>query len=231
MSPEQLEQIIDAVAKLNTEPHWTTYVGLVLAILGAFFAYYQLSKIAEQISDARIAIQNDHERSRRAATVEVLRYFQEFTTPEHNKMVKLLDLMPEDQLVCLRDAKTVSLEGELKELACSALRPKFPDIYDIHCQDEKRTTFTHGQSLQLRYIMINVVNHIEVCLVPWRLGIVDTEEFENQFKALVDKRDGKYKLARVRAVIGIDKFPATEAFRAHLFPESAANTPKKPIAS
>jgi len=205
-------------------------VAVIAAFAGAYFAYLQLEKIAQQISDARQAISNDHERSRRERTAEILRYYQVATKPEHNKMVKLLDLMPEDQLVCLRDAKVISLSGELKELACSALRSSFPSIYDDYCIEKGAVTFTHGQSLQLRFIMLDVINHYEVCLVPWKLGIVDQEEIANQFRSLVDLRDGKFKLEAARRVIGAEKFPATEAFKAELFPATQPEPPKSALA-
>lgn len=229
MTPEQLQEILDAIAQQSSAPHWTTYVAVVAAFAGAYFAYLQLGKIAQQIEDASDAIAKDHERTRRERTVETLKYYQEATKPEHNKMVKLLDLMPEDQLVCLRDAKTISLNGELKELACSALRTSFPSIYDDYCKNEGAVTFTHGQSLQLRFIMLDVLNHYEVCLVPWRLGIVDKDEIEHQFRALVDPRDGRFKLEAARRVIGSEKFPATEAFKAALFPPHQPTAPKEPL--
>jgi hypothetical protein len=231
MTPEQLQQILDAIPQQSSAPHWTTYVAVIAAFFGAYFAYLQLKKIAQQISDTREAIANDHKRSRRERTVEILKYYQEATKPEHNKMVKLLDLMPEDQLVRLRDAMVISLSGELKELACSALRTSFPSIYDDYCNENGPTTFTHGQSLQLRFIMLDVVNHYEVCLVPWKLGIVDKDEIESQFRALVDQRDGRFKLDKARRIIGSDKFPATEAFKAELFPTTDAEPPMPALAT
>ncbi|WP_281826945.1 hypothetical protein [Jannaschia rubra] len=207
---------------------WIKIGGFVIAGAGLLFAGWQIRRLSQQLAQSNEVFKADHDRTRRENLVNTLRHYTAGTKPEHNKMVQLLDRMSEDQLINLWEAKPITLGGELKEFACSALRREFPDAYERHCKDREPVQFTHGESMQLRYIMLDVLNDYEVCLAPWHLGIADEEAMESQFKALVDRKDGKHKLDAARNIIGPDRFPASKAFKDKLFPPEGKIQPAKP---
>jgi hypothetical protein len=234
MTPQELEMALTSALEQSSDPPWTSIVAVFIWAGALVVAYFQLRNIAAQIEDAKDAINKDHDRTRRERTVEILKYYQEGTKPEHNKVIELLDLMAVDQLKNLREGKPITLSGELKEIACSVLSGKFPEIYFQYCGDkgEKKNeshVLSHAETLHLRFIMLDILNHYETCLVPWHLGIVDQETIEAQFFPLVDKRDGKFKLHAAREAFGTEKFPATEAFREKLFSSNNVTQPKSPI--
>ena len=217
------EEILDALVQAidsAAEPSWTetlTAIGLVFAALGLIFTAFQFYL-------SRKSLDADHDRSRRQTVSDILQFYLTNTQPEHNKIVQLLDAIDNNTIKKLRDGEPITLGGKEKEFACSALRSNFPDIYDRYCADDREKRFSHAETMQLRYVMLQVLNHYEICLSPWLYGIADEQAMENQFRALVDERDGQHKLEKVRSIIGKDKFPATEAFKAKLFP---ATPPEK----
>lgn len=241
MTADELNAVLTRVLEQTGGPNWAVVVAAVTSVIAVvvwsaalIVAFVQLRKVATQVEQAREALQADHDRTRRERTVEAMKYYQHGTKPQHNKIVELLDLVPDDQLKNLREGKRVTLEGNLKEIACSILSERFPSVYEAAVSDDsakvkERHEFTHDESMYLRFIMLDILNHYETCIVPWQIGIVDRDTFEQQFFTLVDRRDGHFKLQRARNAFGAEKFPATEAFKRKLFPENPSSELKEPL--
>ncbi len=218
MTPQELQTVLEATLEAQTQTNsLLDWAPLLLSIVAIVIAFIQLQRVVERLKQTAEIAKADHERSRRVATADLLKYYQSGTKTEHNKIVQLLDRLPADQLLNLRDARPISLTGDLKEIACAILNDKFPDAYQRHgCDNESKeqpATLSHAEIMHIRFMMIDILNHYETCLLPWKLGIVDQAEIEIQFKTLVDLRDGKYKLAAARETFGENKFPATVAFK------------------
>lgn len=238
MTPSELETVLNTVLANQSAVSIFDVLSLLVAVCALYIAYTQLKKIAiqiaqtsDQLEQAKDAMILDHERSRRERTLDIIKYYQEGTKPEHNKIIHFLDRLTENDLLDLRDGKPLEVSGSQKEIACSILLAKFPDVYERYCGCDGKntsapTSLSHAEVMHLRFFMLDIINHYETCLVPWQLGIVDNETIETQFATLVDMKDGKYKLEAVRKVFGVEKFPATEAFKEHLFaPRSVSKKP------
>lgn len=201
-------------------------LGVALPSAGLFFVWLQLGGLREQIRLARAQAEKDHERSRRSTAAETARWFVDNIRVEHSKMMQLLEELPELEIRRLNDGKPISIPTELKEFAISALRVEFPEIEDRH-GEVSDLILGHFESMHLRFIMLDLLNIIESCLIPWHLGISDESATISQFKPLVAEKNGSARMDTARRIVGYHKFPATLAFSEKI--EVKTSAPLNPL--
>lgn len=226
MNSEEIAALAAVISEASQIPMAVAISSLLLTIAGLGLAFWQLQKLNTQIECARIEMDADHERTRRQNTIDIVKYYVDKSRPEHNKMMQIMENIDVKELRNLWEGRVVTIPRENKDMACSALRPSFPDIDKNYSSHTGSITLSHPESMQLRFIMLDLLNLIETCLIPWHLGVADSDSMLEQFSPLVRPVEGKFRLSDARRVVGQEKFPATMAFKK--FIEDRSN-PKIPL--
>jgi hypothetical protein len=233
MEPDQFRALLDALSSLEgavapagtQEESRISWLTLLVAATGIGIAWFQLRRVNDQLVTAIKSYEDDHARSRRHGAWEVVQYFVEQHVHKHNRSVTLIEKLSDDTIRRLWDGERVDIPVEYLDIAKNFLREFFPDIdqrYKTIQPQQKLVTLTLAESMRLRFLLLEILNITEVCLLPWHLNIVDRRTIEEQLCGLVAPIDGKYRLQDARRILegrGAT-FPASKAFRHHLFPDA-----------
>jgi len=232
MTDKEIDQIANALHNLHSDGgvNWLGWLGMAVAIFAVWVAHRQLEKISEQILKSVEENKQQHDLIRRQNSVNIIQYYVQNSKPEHNKMKNFLECLGESEIRRLYEGKIIKVDKDIKNVAFSALRNEFPKIEDRYKESSKACSLSYAESMHLRFTMLDLLNHIEACLLPWHLGIADENIIIQQFSPLIAKKEGKYRLADARRIVGEEKFPATVAFINCIDARSSQPEPREQLA-
>lgn len=203
----------DTAQAINTIASSFTAIGIIFVAFQAYYAKEQLKeqkeqteKLNEQLTTSLIQMENDHERSRRQTSIELMLNWIEgldIKTASARKLVESLDdktcekIYRMEKLTISKDYLTL-LQGILDD-----------DKLD---QSNDFITITDYQSSIIRSYVLNYLNSLETILTGWRLHVVDKEIVEEEFIYLYDSEMDKCVLHNFRNVAGVHSYPSIKAF-------------------
>lgn len=232
MTPEELEIVLNKVFN-SQNGDVTSILTVIISALAVLVAYWQLKKINDQIGAARISMKADHDRTRRLSTLDAVRFHNNNAKPEFNKAKTIFESLSVPELEKLYKEGRVTVPNSILELVCAVLEQNCEGVIEKYKDETGAVQLSYQESMLLRFLLIDFLNHIEACLLPWYLGIADEATMEIEFLALVqphgDDNAKRVRLYDARRVVGVEKFPATEAFVAKVCAEPERPTPRNPI--
>lgn len=225
MTPTELKAEFAPLLADIAAPKWTEIAAFVLSLSALALTLVGILVGITQIRQIKKQMQIEHVRALRSETLSTVRFHIQNLRPEFNKAKSLFEGMSVVQLERLYEGMPVTLEPQNMELAKVILSFQVRRSTSRSRLKEQSNTLSIEDSMYLRSLMINFLNHIETCILPWQLSIADKNELTKQLRALVDPRKndstGKFRLEDARKVVGEEKFPATMAFIKHLRPEGS----------
>ncbi|NVK54014.1 MAG: hypothetical protein HWE26_00250 [Alteromonadaceae bacterium] len=171
-----------------------------------------LEQVKKQLELASASMKNDHERTRRVNTVDVVRIWVERTNHLWSAAKKVAEKTSVAECTNISDNKSARIPIEVE----SNLRTALSSIWD----DDKDLTIKDGfieintkESTELKYLIVSYLNALETVLMAWRMAIVDKEMIEKQFCFLVKLKTEEQAMKNYRqAVDGHETYPCIELF-------------------
>jgi len=203
MDPQQFALLIKAL----DAPKWTELVSVGVLVLGFLIAIGSLIY-------ARLQIKADHERSRRQLAMEMCYRWSSSSSPETSSVIRMIEKLSDGQCAQIANQSPVLIEEEHKHFLLNIFLLRFPDFEKtLETLKEKRHYRIDGQYvICLRHIAVRYLNMLESVLMTWTGGIADQRMIEAEFGFLLDEKQGRTAVEKLRMKIGNEGFPAISKF-------------------
>jgi hypothetical protein len=203
MDPKQFELLIATIDHAK----WTEIVSVLVLVLGFVIAIGSLIY-------ARKQIKADHERSRRLLAMEMCSRWSSSSSPETSSVIRMIERLTEAQCAAIANQSSVLIEEEHKHFLLNIFLLRFPEFGEnIETLKEGNAYRIEGQHvLYLRHIAVRYLNMLESVLMTWTGGIADQRMIESEFSFLLDEKQGRTAVEKLRMKIGNETFPAINKF-------------------
>ncbi|WP_040508046.1 hypothetical protein [Leptospira wolffii] len=184
---------------------WITAIGTLITALSVVFAVSQVLLLKKQIKD-------DHERSRREKSVDLLANWAQELDQKSSITRKFAELLNEENLRCIYNQESFVIPDKPEKnkklyAACLDL-----DLEHIST-DNNQIIIPESHSAQIRWQLIKYLNNLESVISAWAYNIADRELIEDEFSYLFTDQGAGSALKKFRVLTGGAKsYPSIEAF-------------------
>lgn len=203
MDPKQFELLI----KTLDAPKWTEVVTVILVVLGFMIAVGSLWY-------ARRQLLADHERSRRQLAMEMCSRWSSSSSPETSSVIRMIEKLSDAQCELIANQMSVLIEEEHLHFLLNIFLFRFPELGPKmdSLKDGKFYRIEGHYVIYLRHIAIRYLNMLESVLMTWTSGIADQKMIEAEFSFLLDEKQGRTAVEKLRLKIGNEGFPSISKF-------------------
>jgi hypothetical protein len=185
-------------------PEW------ISAIAEAITALSILVLLA-QVRDARKQMKADHERSRRQLANEHILVWTNSLNRSTSSARKLADLLDEEDCRKLVAEQELVLNADRKGLVEACLTNHVGIV-----EKEGRIVLSSAQVAEIRYLVVRYLNTLETVLAGWRHSISDQTIISEEFRYLLEPKQGHKMLKVFRQSLGDENYPAIHQFEEYL---------------
>ena len=190
---------------------WALFVVTAFLVFGIVLGWLQLKA--------------DHERPRRESALRLGSDWVENHSERGSAALILINAFDPPQIVCVKNRQEMWVDSKHLYLL-SRVFPKFLDenkkklpsekLDEIVCSminGKPMYKISEDESAELRWLVVQYLNRIEVVFLAWLKSIADKEMIEEQFMPLLDIEEGDLLASRFRQGTQNKKaWPATNAF-------------------
>lgn len=177
----------------------------VFTIVSVVFAYF--------------FFKNDHERSRREASVDLIMKWSNSLNEKASLAKKYVEKLSKKQIEHLYAQEKVHFDksNEDEKELCRNIKKLLMCGNDKADDEDGEFFLCEEESSELRWLIISYLNMLESILVAWQHRSADDTIIEQEFKYMFDLSKGRNILRDFRIVAGSeDCYPAIEMFYIHL---------------
>jgi hypothetical protein len=196
---------------------WVSAIAEVITAAGVFIAILQLR-------ETRKSEEEDHERSRREGAVQYALVWTNSLTPQSSKAARLADRLTLDECRAIANLEKVTIPIRHMQL----VEASFPEGTKFST-DGGHVQLSIQQTTELRWILVKYLNSLEIICAAWHAATVDRNIMEDEFKYLIDSRDGRQLLKFYREAEGEEFFPAIAAFEKALKERHQPKAPQQNV--
>ncbi len=207
MDPHQFALLIETMDHVK----WTETVSVIILLIGFVVAVGSLIY-------ARKEIKADHERSRRLLAMEMCSRWSSSSSPETSSVIRMIERLNESQCAAIANQSPVNIEEEHKHFLLNIFLLRFPE-FEEKMESLKENKFYKIEGhyvIYLRHIAIRYLNMLKSVLMTWTAGIADQKMIKSEFSFLLDERQGRTAVEKLRVKIGNEGFPAISKFMSAL---------------
>lgn len=168
--------------------------------------------IAQQVFAIRAQTALDHERSRRLRALDDLRWFVDRLKPEHHRIAKVLDELPHDAIIAIRQNNSFKMseaqKADVERILASRLQEKGFELKS----ENGFVSLSSSNVTTLRSITMDYLNLIEVVLAPLSSGVSHEGILKSQMRGYFFHEDGRPKCKSVREAWGERSLPSSFMF-------------------
>jgi len=190
------------------KPEWISAIASIFTALGVIFVAIQAYFAKQQLDSTVKQIENDHERSRRQTTIELMLKWIENLDIKTASARKLIESLDDSTCEKIYNMEKANIPLENKTLLQGILDLKEDRIKDSDTFME----ITDYESSVIRSYVLNYLNSLETILTGWRLSVVDKEIVGDEFIYLYNTEKDKCVLHNFRNTAGVHTYPSIKAF-------------------
>lgn len=192
---------------------------LPLTALCISIAAMYISLKQKKISEKQYC--DDHERTRRTNTVDILFKWTDKLTAKNATARKFAESLSEENLMSIIECKSFTIANTPHNRRCV-------EILNENCKledDAKEIKIDSVMSTKLRWELVSYLNALEFVLVGWIDNVVDKDIIEQEFEYLFDHYNGGLRTVRK---ITRGCYPCIDAFEEEML-KKRTNILKKKI--
>ena len=175
----------------------------LVSVAGLVVAIIEISNLRGQLTEMKIQTEADIEKSKRKATVEVIREWNNNIIKETSFAERIVEKLDEDQCRCLYAQTSFKVSNEIKKMLCDICPFEGGGYCKEKCESMSGEFEVKDLQLsELRWHIIHYLNNLEVVTIAWKNDVVDREIIEEQFSYLHNPEKGREASKRFRDIAG-----------------------------
>ena len=159
----------------------------------------------------RKQVEADHERSRRELTIHLIQTWNRSVSPFTAAAERVTNGLNDDQCRNLAQMSPFWVNENLRPMLETALADVI-SAGDALRPVNGRIELNQRHVTRLRFLVVDYLNETEAVLQAWLMGVGDRQTLEEEFQFLADRRHGYNAVEAFRTALGIELWPAVQAF-------------------
>jgi hypothetical protein len=195
----------------------------VVSAIGILFVWWQITLHRKQVRE-------DHERSRREISLQMMLEWAKKMERGTNVVTRFVDSLDEHQARRLAEEKPFTVGSDRLEYLVSLASATNLTEEQVFKNTSGQIELTQTCVSLVRAQAVNYLNMLEIVLTAWKDNIGDQEVLKNEFRPLYNPQRGDYMLEKFRqAVGGSSSFPSIIKFVQSIKNERETSTSKEKL--